>query len=110
MTPDLLTETPVTLSAVARTIPGARGATRISPTTVWRWCVKGTNTPDGRLVKLEYYRVGARVMTTAEAVRRYITALTLTPTDAPTQPAARTPSERQRASEKAAKELERMGA
>lgn len=110
MPADLLTETPLPLSAVARTFPGARGAARINPTTVWRWCTKGTRTPDGRRVRLEYFRLGSRVMTTSEAVRRYVAALTGAPADAAPTPPTRTPTDRQRSSERAEAELRRLGA
>lgn len=110
MSASLLIETPIPISAVAREIPGARGAKSVNPSTVWRWCTQGTRTPDGRRVRLEYYRIGSRVMTTKEAVARYVARLSATTEGEETNTQARTPHERRKASERAAAELERMGA
>ena len=71
----LLDETKLNLSAVADMFPGTRGADRVSPITVFRWATRGTRTPDGRIVRLESFRIGNRLMTTAEALARYIAAL-----------------------------------
>lgn len=108
MSASLLTESPTPISAVAREIPGARGAKCVNPSTVWRWCTQGTRTPDGRRVRLEYYRIGSRVMTTREAVARFVAKLSAHETvdDTPT----RTPSERRKADKRAEAELRAMGA
>ncbi len=110
MSADLLNETPLPIAAVAREIPGARGAATVNPATVYHWCTKGTRTPDGRRVKLEFYRMGSRVMTTREALARYVARLSASVGDADTSPPTRTPSERKKAQKRADAELEKMGA
>lgn len=104
--PDLLTETILSLGESARQFPGSRGAKRVSPTTVWRWCSKGTRRPDGQIVRLEHFRLGSRVMTTREAVARFVAALS----DAPhIAPSVRTPAARAAASRRAEEELKANG-
>ncbi len=105
---ELLDEDLLPLAAAARLFPGARGAARVNPATVHRWCAKGTRTPDGRVVKLEWVRVGCRVLTSRQAVARYVAALSAPPesTEIPT----RTPLARKRAADTAAAALRAMGA
>ena len=105
---DLLTEDLIPLPKVAAQFPGTRGATRINPATVYRWCTRGSRTPDGRVVRLEHVRVGSRVLTSREAVGRYVAALSSSV--APTVTAVRTPTVRNRSSEAAAAALRELGA
>jgi hypothetical protein len=64
----LLTEELIPLAAAAKLFPGARGAARVNPAIVHRWCIKGTRSPDGRVVKLEFVRAGSRILTSRQAV------------------------------------------
>jgi hypothetical protein len=105
--PDLLSETLIDFAAVGQRIPGRSGK-RLNPTTVWRWSAQGVKAPDGRRVHLETIRAGGRTLTSVEAVGRFVAALT--PRVEGTTPPTRTPNERRKASDRAAKELERMGA
>ena len=84
----------------------------VDPSTVFRWLTKGMRTADGLVVKLEAVRVGGRWLTSRGAVSRFVATLTAAadPTSAATTPTPRTPAARNRASEKAAESLKRMGA
>ena len=66
----------------------------------------------GRRVKLEALRVGSRWLTTEAALQRFSDALGGTDAAAPPNPPAppRSPAARQTASERAAAELEALGA
>jgi hypothetical protein len=99
----------IPLGVAANYFPGARGADRVNPATVFRWCVRGTRTADGRLVKLESLRVGCRLLTSRQAVIRYVERLSMSP-PRPHQSPGRSPTETTRSSEAAAAELKRMGA
>lgn len=41
-------------------------------TTVTRWSIDGVTLPDGKLIKLETIRIGARLQTSREAVFRFV--------------------------------------
>ena len=82
-----------------------QGGAPIHPTTVTRWCLKGVKVPTGRLT-LEYIRAGGKLLTTRAAIVRFLAAQTAT-ADSITAP--RTTSERRRAVDTAAAELEAMG-
>ncbi|QEL19128.1 DUF1580 domain-containing protein [Limnoglobus roseus] len=90
----------VTLSRAAR-------AFHMSPASLSRWCNRGATAPDGVRVHLEHARTPGRVMTSIKAVERFLTAITGTP--AVVGVPSRSPSERQRASEEAARQLKAMG-
>ena len=77
-----------------------------SPSAVSRWCSRGVKAPDGRRVRLEHVRAGGKLLTSAESVARFFTALT---DEAPTV-VTPSPVERRKAAESAMKELEAAGA
>ncbi|MDB5311929.1 MAG: hypothetical protein JWO38_6131 [Gemmataceae bacterium] len=85
---------------------GARGAKRPHPSTPIRWATSGARAVDGRVVKLEAVRLGCRWLSSEAAFARFMTALA-TPLG---QEPVRSPASRNRASERAAAELEKMGA
>lgn len=58
-----------TLSESAKMLPRV-GGKRIHASTLWRWCKKGL-----RGTKLEYLRVGSKIVTTSEALHRFFTTL-----------------------------------
>jgi hypothetical protein len=68
----------------------------------------GAKSPSGQLVKLEALRIGNRWVTSAPALQRFAERLTPATGDAPI-PAPRSPTARQRASERASRELDRIG-
>jgi hypothetical protein len=114
--PEVLTEIQsgggLSLSAAGHLFPGHRGNGTVDPSTVFRWVTRGTRTANGQAVKLEAVRVGARWLTSRSAVARFVTALTTAadPGTESSEPPSRTPATRQKASEQAARQLERMGA
>lgn len=99
------------VGAAARLLPAHRGTGRVNPATVWRWMRTGTRTADGRVIYLEAARVGQRWLTSASALKRFISALTPAPAGSqpPAEP-ARTPASGRKASELAAKKLKALGA
>jgi hypothetical protein len=102
----LTDETLISLAQAAALFPGHRGARRLHPATLTRWILKGARAVDGRRVQLEALRVGCRWLTSPPALGRFAAALG--PADAPPPP--RSPAARDRASDRAAAELERRGA
>lgn len=66
---DLISEGPVSLSAACREMPAIDGR-RPCPSTLWRWCRIGI---DG--IRLEYARIGRRIVTSHAALARFATAL-----------------------------------
>ena len=104
----------LSLSAAGRLFPGHRGNKAVDPSTVFRWVTRGLPSPDGQVVRLEAVRVGGRWLTSRGAVARFVAALTPAPDTPPAGPACpprtRSSAARRKASERAAAELERMGA
>jgi hypothetical protein len=88
--------------------------------TPWRWAKYGIKARDGAVVKLEYAKIGGRLITSVEALQRFSERLLA---DSPSTDAAadgeavvpsgtgspRTPNKRRRDSEKAAVDLEKLG-
>jgi hypothetical protein len=98
----------LTLSAIARSIPAHRGAGRTNPATVFRWINSGVKDATGQLVKLEAIRLGARWLSSREAVARFVTALTPTGCTPVVRP--RTPSQARHAAAVAGRRLQQRGA
>jgi hypothetical protein len=99
------------IAATGRLFPAYRGKGKVNPATVWRWVMKGQKSKRGAVVKLEAVRVGGRWLTTRSAVARFVTTLTEMEELEPVSPHARirSPAERRRASERAARYLEAHG-
>jgi hypothetical protein len=95
------------LAQVARSLPSQRNGRPVHPGTLVRWILVGVCGPDGSRVKLAACRVGGRWATSRAALDRFSAALT--PHTEAMPLAVRTPSQRQRASERAAAELEKLG-
>lgn len=105
---DLTCETPIPLAQAAKFIPPARQGRKTHLSTLLRWITHGARNPAGEIVRLEAIRLGNRWMTSRAALQRF--AERLTPAvDTPAPPAPRTPKARERASERAARELEKIG-
>ena len=78
------------------------------PATWTRWMLKGVIGPDGQKVYLEHYRQGQKLVTSWPAVDRFLVALQRSDsTDPP--PAPRSPTQRDRAAERADRELAEAG-
>jgi hypothetical protein len=105
---DLTTETPLPLAAAAKFVPPGRNGKRTHLSTLLRWILRGAKSPTGEIVHLEALRLGGRWVTSREAIQRF--ALKLTPQiGKESNQVPRTPASRQGASERAARQLERLG-
>jgi hypothetical protein len=104
---DILSETIVSIRDAAALFPGRRTKS-LSFSTVWRWVLKGVRCGNGQVVRLEAVRLGSRWVTSREAIARFSAALTPRWDDDPAPP-PRTPEQRRRASEKAARALADAG-
>jgi hypothetical protein len=81
-------ETQLRLEDAGRLVARLRGSDRPAHATVWRWCKRGLRVKHGqsllggdgasrppcKVVRLEYHRVGGRIMTTEQAVWRFLEA------------------------------------
>jgi hypothetical protein len=105
---DLSKETTISLAQVAREQPPGRRGAPCSLGCVLRWVLKGIRSPSDEYVRLEAVRLGGRWITSREALQRFAQRLT-PPLDGEPPVAPRTPSQRRRASERAAQELVRLG-
>ncbi len=104
--PDLLT-----ISQIVARLPGSRGARRIHPATITRWILDGCPSRDGHRVKLVATRAGSRWLVRESDLQAFFDALAADPTaNLSSSQSTRTPTARDKASERAARELERMGA
>lgn len=105
---DFVSESPLSLSQAARLLPPGRRGRPVTLSCLLRWVLRGLRAPTGEVVRLEAARLGGRWLTTRAALQRF--AGRLTPRlDDNSSPAPRSPSRRQRASDQAAAELERLG-
>jgi hypothetical protein len=108
---EILAGDALSMAQAARTFPPYRLNKPTSPSTVWRWIAVGVRLPDKSLLKLEAARIGGRWLTSKAALARFIQAQT----PQPASPAGRqerrprTGGQRRAASEKAGRELERLG-
>jgi hypothetical protein len=107
-THDLTKETLLSLAQASRRFPPYRLGRPVNPSTIWRWCRQGVKVPGVGVVKLECIRVSGRWLTSAEAISRFVAKQT-PQSEAEAMPTPRTPTQRRKASERAAKELEALG-
>ncbi len=106
---DLTADNPISLTAAARNLPKIDGK-RPHTSTIWRWCRRGI-----RGVRLEYAKVGGRIVTTSRCLNEFAARLAAAD-DPPTRPAfpaptprKRTEAQRQRDIAKAERELSAAG-
>ena len=97
------------LSRAAQRFPPYRQGKSVTLSCLVRWVLNGVRAPNGERIKLEAARLAGRWITTPQAISRFVAAqsppsTTTTPTSVP-----RSPSARQRSSERAAKLLEAAG-
>jgi Protein of unknown function (DUF1580) len=111
LTKQLMTEGLISMSEAAKMFGSCRNGVGTHPATVTRKCLKGDRLPDGTRLKLEHVRVANRLMTSREAVIRYIAETTgaCEANSAPTSPKP-VASPRHSASERAVKRLKERGA
>jgi hypothetical protein len=84
-------------------VPRRRRGKKLNQATVFRWANPGV-----RGVRLETIRFGGTLCTTRSALLEFFRRLTPAPVETPPSP-PRTPGQRQRASARAAEQLERAG-
>jgi hypothetical protein len=109
----ILTEGPIGLSPAARLCGTYRAGRNVHPSTLSRWHYHGCPLPDGSVVRLEAVRVAGKLMTSRQALIRFIEAQqpqTPAQGESPAAGAVRSPTARTLAATKAAEELERMRA
>ena len=92
------------LAQLAACIPPARAGKRKSVATLWRWATRGL-ARDGDRVRLEAVRVGGTLMSSVPAYERFVARCS----EGLERDAPRSPAERSRASEDAARRLETLG-
>lgn len=66
---NLLTEEVITLSEARNFLPEIQGCKRPCVSTIWRWTLRGIGG-----VKLETVKIGSRIVTSKQAVTRFISA------------------------------------
>jgi hypothetical protein len=97
-----------TLARAARRVPRTRQNRPVTPSCLVRWITIGVIGPGGERIRLEAARLAGRWVTTPGAIGRFVAAQTPRHDSEPAS-APRTPSQRRRASERAAQELGRIG-
>jgi hypothetical protein len=105
---DLRHETTCSLSQAAKLLPPGRRGRPVSLSCLLRWVLDGVRTPNGP-VRLEAVRLGGRWITSLEALQRFAAAQTPTLGADPINPVTRPSVVRQRASETAARQLDKLG-
>jgi hypothetical protein len=98
-----------TLTRAARRVPRTRRDRPVTLSCLIRWITSGVIGPEGQRVKLEAARLAGRWVTSPGAIRRFVQAQTPL-IDCGSPPTPRSPGKRQRASERAGEDLERMWA
>jgi hypothetical protein len=98
-----------TLTRAARRLPRSRLDRPVTLGCLFRWITTGVIGPDGQRIHLEAARLAGRWITTPGAIRRFIQSQTqqIDATKPVTNP--RSPTDRQRASERAGRALNKIG-
>src|SRR5262245_44383994 len=107
---DLAKETNLSLAQASHDplFPPGRNGARPTLSCILRWILNGVKGPSGDRIRLEAIRLGARWITSREAIQRF--AERLTPrVDGQPVPTPRTATQQSKAAKRAAKELEKMG-
>ncbi len=105
---DISTETCISLTEACRSLPTGRRGRPVHLSCILRWITNGSTAPGGRRVRLEAARIGGRWITSREALARFAEALT-PQFGQESAPAPRSLSKRQKANQRAEKQLESMG-
>jgi hypothetical protein len=105
---DLTKESLLSLAQAARKFPPYRLGRPVSPSCIWRWCREGVRVPGVGVVRLESIRIAGRWLTSQEAISRFVARQTPPSDDEQVIDAPRTSSQRKKASERAARELDKL--
>lgn len=100
----LLGESKITLTEAGALVGTDGDPTHVS--TMNRYVQRGARAGSGERVRLEAFRIGARWVTTREAVARFVAALTSKPDAAP---APQPPTRSKRAADRAGEQLAALG-
>jgi hypothetical protein len=106
---DLTSESPISLAQAAKLVPPGRNGKKTHLSTILRWILHGAKAPNGELVRLDGARLGGRWLTSKEALQRFSERLTPTLGGPPTTNGVHTARARERAAERAGRELELRG-
>lgn len=107
-TTTVIGETLLSLSQAARRLPPGRHGRPVTLSCLLRWVLDGVPGPEGHRVRLEAVRLGGRWLTSVEALARFAERLTPRLGDEAALP-PRSPTQRQRANERADKRLKEIG-
>jgi hypothetical protein len=105
---DLSKETPLPLKTLCSLVPPGRNGRKTHISTVMRWILHGVKSPTGEIVRLEALRLGARWVSSREALQRFSERLTPHLENAPAERPL-TLAQRERAAERAGRKLEQLG-
>jgi hypothetical protein len=103
---DVTSDDALSLREASLVLPRGRNGSRPHLSTLIRWITRGAPAPDGCRVKLAAVRCGGKWVTSRQALREFCEALTPAQVD---RASSRTSTTRQRASQKADEQLERVG-
>jgi hypothetical protein len=104
---DIKTEPLLSIPQAVCLFPPVRQGRQVSRSCIHRWILTGARGPGGERVRLEALRVGARWATSMAAVERFLSRLT--PEVGGPAPRSRTARQRERANDRAARQLETLG-
>lgn len=94
------------LKDLAKLAPVRRQGRPVNMATLWRWALRGAMGPAGQKIRLEAVRAPGGWISSAAALTRFFSALT---PSLDSEPATRTPTRQKQASDRAARELSKMG-
>jgi hypothetical protein len=108
VTAEVLAGFGLSMAQAARRVSLGRDDKPTSPSTIFRWSRDGVRLPDGSRLYLEAVRLGGRWLTSGPALERFIARQT-PPPEAASAPTPRTAQERDRAAQRAGRDLDQLG-
>lgn len=97
------------LSDIAKLIPSRRRPGSLSTNAIFRWVRKGVRRADGTFIRLEAHMVAGRLLTSREALNRFIEAQNVPAQLIAPLAQSRSPARRERESANAADALSKAG-
>ncbi len=105
---EVLAGSGLSLAQAARRFPSFRQNRPVHPSCVFRWIRQGVRLPDGRRVQLEAIRLAGRLLTSEQALARFLADQQDPPSGHLLSPHT-TPRRQRRAAERAQADLEKLG-
>lgn len=102
----LMAEGPIGMRCAVNVFGSFRDRKPTHSSTVTRWAMRGIKLTDGRVLKLESFRLNGRLATSRQALLRFVQAQQTPPGDLQPTKSQTTPAQRNRAAEKASAELD----